>query len=261
MAASLSIDRQADLSAFARFKEEFREIPGWFNPHSVAIWDSLLSFQRQVDITGHFLEIGVWYGKSAALSTLHAAPEETCILVDPYIKDEMRSTIHRIKSSNVIYAAKPSIDLVRSGMLTTDTRRFRWIHIDGEHTGPALAEDLDITNALLSDQGILAIDDFMSPSYPQITAAVFEWLANHPRDFRLFLCGFNKGYCCRVRSADRYLEFVRDSLHAAMAARGLPDVTIWKTTWTSDMNCFGMTERFEDFDYRGPDWAPGTIQI
>ena len=56
----------------------------------------------------------------------------------------------------------------------------------------------------------MVVDDFLSPRYPQVAAAVFNYLQSHPFSFRMFLCGFFKAYLARPRSAHLYLSLIRD---------------------------------------------------
>jgi hypothetical protein len=131
--------------------------------------------------------------------------------------------------------------------------------VDGEHSGQSVTNDLEIADHLLSDRGIAVFDDFFSPGYPQVTQAIFQFLATRPGRFALVLCGFNKGYLCRPKAAREYLQFVRTSLYSNMADRGCDKVTIWKTTEPGDMNTFGVTDRYLEFNYRGPDWDQSVI--
>jgi hypothetical protein len=210
-------------------------------------------------------EHAVWcliaIGKLAVLSTLHSRDNQACILVDAPIQNDLRPTIDSIKPSNVIYAQMPSSDMLHSGVLAKHPSDFRWIHIDGEHTGMAIINDLNIANTLLDDVGVIIIDDFFNAEYPQITAAVFDWLRLNPIQLTLFLIGYNKGYLCRPRSAHRYLLYGKDLLFDDMVARDRPNVSIWKTTPAADMNTFGITPRFENFNYVGPDWNKNVIDI
>ena len=249
------------LSFLDRYTKDFSLLPGWFWPESAAIWDCLLTFQKEAGIQGNFLEIGVFCGKSASLSTLHARDVETCLFVDLKIPKEVRSTINQIKSENVIYSEMPSSEIARSGILITNARSFRWIHVDGEHSGPGVMTDLDIASELLSENGVIVIDDFFSAAYPQISAAVFQWLQTKPLRFQLFLVGYNKAYMCRMSAARFYTRFIKDRLHSEMSQRISRPLTVWKSTHPSDMNCFGIWERVEEYDYRGPDWDINTIQI
>ena len=104
-------------------------------------------------------------------------------------------------------------------------------------------------------------DDFFSPGYPQVTQAIFQFLATRPGRLTLVLCGFNKGYLCRPKAAREYLQFMKKSLYSDMAERGCGNVTIWKTTEPGDMNTFGVTDRYLDFNYRGPDWDQNNVLV
>ena len=133
--------------------------------------------------------------------------------------------------------------------------------MDGEHSGQSVINDLEIADHLLSDRGMAVFDDFFSPGYPQVTQAVFQFLATQPGHLALVPCGFNKGYLCRPKAAREYLQFVRTSLCSNMAERGCDQVTIWKTTEPGDMNTFGVTDRYLDFNHRGPDWDQNNLNI
>ena len=122
-------DTHEELRILTRYRQEFSELPGWFLWEAQVAWDCLLCFQDKQDIRGNMLEIGVWRGKSAALSTLHARQDKTCAYID-----------------------------------------------------------------------------------------------------------------------------------REMSARGA-EVTIWKSGRPTDSNCFGITDRVEMFEYRGPDWNPRLIEI
>ena len=67
------------------------------------------------------------------------------------------------------------MELNRSPELMQHRRSFRWIHIDGEHTGQAVGNDLAIAHELLADDGIICIDDFFNPAYAQVSAASFPF--------------------------------------------------------------------------------------
>ena len=239
----------------------FLQTEGWFPEMSAVVWDCLLTFQARAEIRGHLFEIGVWKGKSAILQAMHAAPDEELVLVDVWIRDEMRRTIGGIKPSRAHYLQMNSRDLPTTQRYRDGARSYRWVHIDGEHTGPALAIDLDTANHLLGAAGIVTLDDFMSPKYPQVTRTIFDYVSLHEGDLQMFLCGFNKAYLCRPGMAPTYLSFVKESLHADMRRRGYGNVTIFKTARPGDMNCFGIEGRYEDLNYRGPDADEHSITI
>ena len=258
-----SARRAAGPSALSRYmRNYFFQTDGWFHEVSAALWDCLLAFQSQMHLRGNLLEIGVWKGRSAILQAMHAAADEQLVLVDISIQETMRRTIGGIKPSAVQYLQMRSSDLPTTQLYREGSRSYRWVHIDGEHTGTALTIDLDIANHLLDAEGIVAIDDFMLPVYPQVTRMTFDYLSQHENDLHMFICGINKAYLCRPEMAPTYLSFVKESLYAEMRSRGYGNITICKTAHPNDMNCFGICPYRQDgLDYRGPDGDRQSIRI
>ena len=247
---------------FERYMKEFSDLQGWFEPPSIALWDCLFGFQRKLQHNGHLLEIGVWKGRSAALMALHCEPNELCIFVDTKATEDARARISRVTpDTNCIYMQQTSERLLFLPTIQALGGKVRWVHIDGEHTSEAVTRDLRTADYVLERGGLVVVDDFFSPGYPQVTKGVFQFLAFQPNCLSLFLCGFNKGYLCRPVAARQYLEQIRASLYDEMSSRGFSQVTIWKTTEPDDMNAFGITERYVDFSYRGLDWDPKRFNI
>jgi predicted O-methyltransferase YrrM len=247
---------------YHRFLRAFVDVPGWFYPQSAATWDILLSYQEAHGIVGNLLEIGVYQGKSAGMAALHRQGEESCVFVDPLPMDGIRQRLEQLlPDAKCEYIQELSQYLPRHAFVRDAARDFRWIHIDGEHSAQAMQNDLTIAETLLSDRGILVVDDFFSPSYPQITQAVFRFLDANPGRLMLLLCGYNKGYLCRPRAAREYLGFIKDAFYLNMAKRGMSRITVCKTSEPSDMNTFGLIDRYMDLDYRGPDWDLENIHI
>lgn len=228
-------------------------------PHAAAAWDALLEFQAS-RVTGALGEIGVYRGKSAALLALHTRKEEHLYLVDICDPEEpMRVVARVVPRSQVSFLVGRSSSLPALSARIHHLRRFRWIHIDGEHTGEALVNDLQLAAFALHDEGVICIDDFFNPMYPQLTAATFEFVASHRHEVCMFLCGHNKGYLCRPVAASRYLDFVGSNLVRELGARGIRDVTLFKTTSASDLNCFGIGPRWANRDFHGPDGSPDVL--
>src|SRR5882724_7991458 len=149
--------------------------------------------------------------------------DDACVFVGAMPLDDAKASISQATPGVTChYLQEQSQFLARHPFIVQSTRGFRWIHVDGEHTGQSVINDLEIADHLLSDRGIAVFDDFFSPGYPQVTQAIFQFLATRPGRFALVLCGFNKGYLCRPKAAGEYLQFVRTSLYSNMADRVLP---------------------------------------
>jgi Methyltransferase domain len=223
-------------------------------------WDILLSRQDDLGVAGDLLEIGVLNGKSATLIALYARAHEKLVLVDPALRREAVAAVESIHANNNVHVRDFSQNLRRHPEMADRHGCFRWIHIDGEHSGPAVRNDLEIAVELVAPGGIICLDDFFTPAYPQITAAVFEFLASRRGRLQLFLVGYNKGYICNAEDAPGMLAFLRDEVPHEYARREF-EVTLWKTADPSDMNCFGVTPHVQNAVCRGPDRAPHTLPI
>jgi hypothetical protein len=254
-------DAPPELHPLRRFWAEFSGIAGSFWDGAIVTWDVLFRYQAEAEIAGDLLEIGVLKGRSAVLLALHARPGETLALVDPALRLEATDMVERARPGPNLYLRMRSQELGNDTRLGALEGRCRWVHIDGEHSGPAVDNDLDIAARLLAPEGVICLDDFFTPAYPQITRAAFTWLAARGGAFILFLTGFNKGYICRAHAALDYLRFTRDRMLMEFERRDFGNVTVWKTTEPADMNCFGITPRYQEHRCKGPDWAPDTIPL
>lgn len=252
-------DRPA-ITPLEQFRRSFADVPGWFNEPDICIWDSLLTFQSRSMVRGNFLEIGVWMGRSALLSTLHSAKSEQCVFVDLTPTDEAKVRLESVRDSGLHFLHANSRDLVPEMLPASVPPSYRWIHIDGEHSGGAVAHDLALASSLLGERGIITVDDFFAPVYPQITFAVIDYIRAHPESLTMFLCGFSKGYLCRPSDSHWLLEYVATELSDDMVERGSPPFTLFKTADPLDLNCFGIDQRRSKDAFRGPDNNPTLLR-
>ncbi|MGH7542826.1 MAG: class I SAM-dependent methyltransferase [Gemmatimonadota bacterium] len=251
-----------DLEPLARYRAQYAHLDGWLRIEAAATWSCLFALQAERGIVGDLLEIGVFKGKSATLIALHAGPREKLVLVDPMLRREATDAIKGIDiSGEVVFVRDFSRNLADHPQAVSRAGHFRWIHVDGDHGLRAVTNDLRISEQLLSEDGVICLDDFMSPCYPQVTVAVVRFLERRKNVLTLFLCGFGKGYICRTGAARPYLEYLRDRLLDDLERRDIPEVTVCKTTDPEELNCFGLVPKKRQFRYRGPDWAPHRIQI
>ena len=181
---------------------------GWFSWHAAAIWDFLLRHQRASGIRGDLLELGVFHGKSGAMLSMAAAEGETAILVDIVDRtEELKRTLsHAPKHAQdaTQFVKCDSQELL--GRPEVEGRTFRWIHIDTEHTAPALRADLDLAHQVLTDDGVVCLDDIFLWLYPQLTDEMYRYVRAHPDRFSLFLVGYNKAFLARPGQMHAYME-------------------------------------------------------
>jgi hypothetical protein len=242
------------------FRERYPSIPGFSCPESFGIWDFLLDFQHEFGIRGDLMEIGVYYGQSAALMAMHALQDEEVFLVDcTDFVDHAKSTVGTIKGEKVSVLKVKSSDPRIWKLANSQPRSLRWIHLDGDHKSETVQNDLLLANALLNDEGIICVDDFFNSRYPSLTYAVCLFLEQHRNELQMFLGGFNKLYLVRPIQLHRHLHAVRDKLGDQLAKLGFHDFTIYKTDLPGAINCFGIGGRWDKYVYYGLDEDPERI--
>jgi predicted O-methyltransferase YrrM len=245
---------------FERFQKESAEVPGFVLPESIAIWDFFLTEQQRERVTGALLEIGVYYGKSAIMLAMQARPKEELLLVEPSdVVDQAAITIRKFKIENVRIIKKKSTSVACWFLTKHQKGSFRWIHIDGDHKARTVENDLRLASRLLAEDGIICVDDFFSPRYPQLTYAVNEFLFRQSSKFKMFLCGFNKAYIARARHHRELLQSLRIGLGDWLRCCGFSEFTIYKTDLPGRCNLFGIGPRWQEYDYYGLDEDPARI--
>lgn len=248
-----------------RFLNVHESIEGWFSPQSAAIWDALLQRQRDTGLRGNTMEIGVWHGKSGGLMLLHTDTEnELCLLVDRVVRrrelDHTLDLLDHRPGPLLKYLGTPAETLTSTNIVKDGALSFRWIHIDGEHSGVDVCRNLDLADRLLCDRGVVCLDDFFSWRYPQITEAVFKYIRTQPHRFAMFLVGYNKAYLARPMYVHEYLEFCVSEMGQTIEDSGF-ETSICKTTWPADSQIIGIGGRQEQHALIGPDWSMETIRV
>ena len=222
--------------------EKIDAIPGWFGFHSYALWRSLLDFQKAEGLRGDLFEIGVWRGRSAAVLASYQRAGETLYLCDLKVDGEAAGAAFASVGADpkVVAISAPSTELPSRLDLRAMHHSMRWMHIDGEHTGPAVYGELEVAHQIVRPDGLVVIDDFFSPRYPANTTEAVRYLEKNPFHFRLFAVAFNKGYFCRPESLAKYMDFAAGGLSDALLGYGCK-TTLFKTTGAFDTDAIGIT--------------------
>lgn len=235
------------MTRLLEYNEKYSSIPGWLSGISCALYDIILSYQEEKHVYGDLMEIGVAHGKTAFMMHLHAREKETLILNDvaKHFLDEVVLRMKSEKDINIRSFLQPSDTL---DLLSLQERNVRFMHIDGDHRYQGVYTDLAVADRVLSDDGVVVLDDFSVPQFLGVTAAYYEYVALHPGRFKMFLAGHNKAYVCRPEKANGFLRLVRDRLPAELRARGQEDFTFW---WHDgdEVRCFGVNSRQWDRDF------------
>ena len=163
------------------------------------------------------LEIGVFEGRY--ISLLHhagAKPERRIIGIDTYEWVPEKKVQENLLA---VSGADHGIELVRGNSqdikpaalkAMTDNTPIRFVSIDGDHSAGAVHCDLELIEAVLSDDGIVAVDDFMNPLAVGVTEGLGTFYASSPRKLAPFAYAANKLFLCRPPLHAQYADAARD---------------------------------------------------
>ncbi len=191
---------------FAPVKRAFDEIEGMTSEPSALLFHLFLAQQRD-RIRGPLLEIGCYKGKSAIVMAHHLGEGEHLDLVDelPLLDTEKfqrfgESVKFHLGNSDGLARVLPDYRAKRG--------HYRFIHSDASHTFANVVNDLVHADFLLHAHGIVVVDDYENPNYPQVPIAVGCALFKRNCKFSPFLVANNKLYLCRPPDARRLQHLV-----------------------------------------------------
>jgi Methyltransferase domain len=235
--------------AYTRFLTKKDGVEGWFSDMSAGLFDGFLTEQVRLATSGPILEIGVAHGLSALILAEHLRSGEALYLSDNH-EGRLAGAVSTLRNLFPEAALHPllgrSDEIPEKGL---PARKFRFIHIDANHMRSYLLKDMATADSLLSDTGILALDDMLAPQYFSATFGAVEYVVRNPNSFRFILVGFNKAYLCRPSAYLFWLTFIRDRLPEHLRSCHLPDFTIWKCEHGDDFMGFGIAGRQFDKDF------------
>jgi hypothetical protein len=197
---------QAERNALYNRYFAYRELPIPFSVECAISLTLQHQIQEALGFKGDFLEAGVQHGGTAFLSLMAGRPGEKHVLIDMERSQRFTDGTNKMPAS-----VRAEIDF-RECMTSSPTladvekRKFRWIHIDAGHLYDEVAYDIKRYAPLLSDEGIIVLDDFFQWRWPEVTEAIQEYFSENRKHFAPLVMGFNKISFCRVGMHETYLK-------------------------------------------------------
>jgi hypothetical protein len=204
------------LGADERFLETLTKIRGWlFEPAgvlSIHLIRTLASSSRD----DAFIEIGVFEGRYLALLQYASASAQRRVIgVDTFewipkaeVEEALVGVLGPRHGIELWQANSQRLDAatVRAHV---DHCPIRFVSIDGDHAAPAVQHDLELVDSILSDDGIVAADDFLNPLAIGVTEGLGAFFSTKERSLRPFAYAGNKLFLCRPDRHSHYLSIVR----------------------------------------------------
>jgi hypothetical protein len=200
-----------------------RTVPGWLQRGTLSVLWSILEFHERADIRADVAEIGVYQGRLFVMFALSLRAGERAHAIDPFSMPATGPFRAKFEANLVAAAIDPNhVDihemLSEAIEIGSAARYFgaapRLISIDGAHTRKNVMYDLSLADECLSQQGIVAVDDFFNPWCADLSEGVFEFLRHSQNLVPVALAdssgprvtGALKLFPARPDSAEQYRE-------------------------------------------------------
>jgi predicted O-methyltransferase YrrM len=174
---------------------QIRDIRGYFTYDDCTHFALVLQLQTALGLRGDMLEIGAYYGRSTAVLAHYLAKEEQLLVCDPFeaevvygyesppTRDAVEHSVSRLSSA--VLDGRLEIVEGFSRDLDLTNRTFRFAHIDGSHQFEDALADMRLAASHLRPGGVVVVDDYEHPDFPDVARAVIAFRAAHPEFLEL----------------------------------------------------------------------------
>ena len=203
-------------------------IEGWFG------WDSicpLLEIVNKNQKEGNILEIGVHHGKSFIPMTTLLRNNEIAVAVDVFEDQQFNydnsggaglaasGSLKLIENIKKVYPTDEifnKIKIIKNDSTKMDYNNFlnftngdkyRIISIDGCHTKSATLIDLRNAIKILSNDGIIILDDYFSKPWPGVKFGIDTFMEKN-NNYRLVYLNANKFIICHRDNYTKYINLL-----------------------------------------------------
>ena len=175
--------------------QQHERIDGWLQPAVVYAVDAVQRTHDELNITGALLEIGVHHGKFYLALDQCRRDTEAGYAMDLYeagqklnLDKSGRGSLAAFKGHLKRWSRDPSATQIVSGDSTrlahTEFARsvppVRLFSLDGGHTAAHAASDLRFAERVVTNGGVVFVDDIFNPEWPGVIEGVAAYLHTTP---------------------------------------------------------------------------------
>ncbi|MEN2994444.1 MAG: class I SAM-dependent methyltransferase [Thermodesulfovibrio sp.] len=186
----------------------FDKIEGWVDSRIFKILKIINKIQQKLDVKGGALEIGVHHGRFFIPINGMVEPKEALSVAIDLFEDQFlnidcsgRGDLSKFKENlslfdrhggkNVIIIKGDSTRLTPERILSKVSTPFKIISIDGGHTVEHTINDLHLASVVVSEKGVIFVDDILNPLWIGVCEGVIEFLKRRPTIWPVFIA-YNK---------------------------------------------------------------------
>ena len=206
--------------------KQHRTVDGWLDEGAISAVVAFAGWQEQQGIHGDVAEIGVHHGKFFILLANLRLAGERAFAVDVFADQHLnldksgRGDLHILRDNirkfgdinGIDIIHKDSLELTRANFYTDSNSSIRLFSVDGSHTAAHTFSDLKISANVLSQEGLIILDDFYNPDWPGVQEGFHLFLRKCNEEIAPIAYGNNKLFLCHKNCRDDYLGFVENDL-------------------------------------------------
>jgi hypothetical protein len=203
------------------------DVHGWLYPPDAELISAVGLFQASAGVIGSVGEIGVHEGRLFILLMLLSRRDtETAFCIDvfdrqalnidPLVRGNERAFFHNVRrhvgeTQRISVFRSRSEDVTASQILDAAGEP-RMLSVDGGHSAATAAHDVRLSAEVLGSRGVMLLDDFFNPAWPEVSDGVRAALAEGDVDLTPFAIGANKVLFARDDHAIEYRNQLRDAV-------------------------------------------------
>lgn len=204
-------------------------VDGWFSETDARLVALIGAQQRVSSIRGDLCEIGVYRGRCLVLLGLLAQCSETVLGVDIFgrqsedidgadVSDEQITRANLTRFCNGLryhLVSKHSLHLKPEDLRVDGgpPAGFRLFCVDGGHTREIAAHDFCLGEELLTEGGVVVVDDFFNRNWPGVSEGINRIYHAGETSLRPFAIGQAKVFFAKGDFADLYRASIRNAWH------------------------------------------------
>jgi hypothetical protein len=189
-------------------KRDIARIEGYLTPRDAMYLAFVDDVQRANNISGDLLDIGVWRGRVTLLLANMARSNEKVFAVDLF---DLRDPSHKQYNDPAVFQNNllelglvDKVQTIRAHTVTDRSAivkaigdsRPRFIYIDGGHDYDTCRNDVALALDIVSSQGVVVCNDYLSLLHPAVTEAVVDEVKSRSDAFCAFMIDSKRLWLC-----------------------------------------------------------------
>ncbi|MHA1529639.1 MAG: class I SAM-dependent methyltransferase [Alphaproteobacteria bacterium] len=202
---------------------DMRRVEGWLHDLTARVIATLGQHQTATGIAGALGEIGVHHGKLWLVLDHVATPEETRFAIDLFDRQDLNTdrsglgNLERFQRNRARFGASGGrLEIIAAssleitpGQLRERVGEVRLLSVDGGHIAECTVNDLRLAEAVLSKDGIVALDDVFNEHWPGVMTGFANYMQAGDGRLVPFAIVPGKVLLARQQAARYYYDFLR----------------------------------------------------